>query len=244
MTIKIHCSDCGKAYKMPDDSVGKRFTCKKCGQVIEVPGSVASADDDPLDALADTDWGNSSYDDLDLGDDLETGDAPAPAGRRRSSAGDADDDYRDGPPPSSGLAIASLVLGILSIPPFCLWCVSLPLAVTAIVLGAIARSQASSGKAGGAGIALAGIICGVIAILLTVALIAALPFMGEAEFMKEIRQNIEQMQQEMEEDAMEAEEADDGIDGPGDPADLPEDDPDAIPEGATDASPEAGSTVD
>ena len=67
-----------------------------------------------------------------------------------------------GPPPPSGLAIASMVCGILSIPLLCAWPVSIPLAVVAVVLGLVARGQVRRGVAGGGGMAIAGIVCGAV----------------------------------------------------------------------------------
>ena len=85
----------------------------------------------------------------------------APLGYNSSSA-----------PKSSGLAIASMVLGIISIPLFCSPFLSFPAQFWRLVLGAIARSKVSRGEGGGGGMAMAGIVCGLISILLAVVLIA------------------------------------------------------------------------
>ena len=42
MAIEITC-DCGKAYRLNDDKAGKRFKCRDCGTLIQVPEP--SADD-------------------------------------------------------------------------------------------------------------------------------------------------------------------------------------------------------
>ena len=73
-----------------------------------------------------------------------------------------------GPPPA-GMAITSLVLGIASIPLLSAYCLGLPVAVTAIVFGHIARWQVRRNQAGGAGMALAGLICGYVVIALAAA---------------------------------------------------------------------------
>jgi hypothetical protein len=75
---------------------------------------------------------------------------------------------------SAGLAIASMVVGILSIPCFCAWYIAIPLGVIGIILGIIAKGQADRGEAGGRGMAVAGIACGSIGVLL--ALIMAIIF--------------------------------------------------------------------
>ncbi len=83
--------------------------------------------------------------------------------------------------PGSGLAIAALVVGIVSLVLFCIPYIALPAAVVAVVLGAVARSKASRGEAEGKGMATAGLICGIISGLLAILLVAgALAFMGFA----------------------------------------------------------------
>src|SRR5436853_5283046 len=78
-------------------------------------------------------------------------DDDAPPRRRR----DADDDYDDAPRPKKrdgeGLALASMIVGIISVPLCCCSWLSLPVSVTAIILGFVARS-----KTGGDGKSTAG----------------------------------------------------------------------------------------
>ena len=66
--------------------------------------------------------------------------------------------------PSQGLAIASLVLGILSV---VMCCYGIFLAVPAVVLGAVAIKQVNRGEAGGKGMAIAGVVLGGIDLALT-----------------------------------------------------------------------------
>jgi len=94
----------------------------------------------------------------------------APVRRRR------DDDFDDRSPPRSdrgaGMGIASLVLGILSLPLcICSW-FDIPIALLAIIFGFVSRSQG-----GPRGTATGGIICGFISLLLIVILIV-LAFSG------------------------------------------------------------------
>jgi Domain of unknown function (DUF4190) len=71
--------------------------------------------------------------------------------------------YQAGPPPNHGLAIASLVCGIIAIVPGC--CCGMfgaPISIMALIMGIIAISQinASGGQLGGKSLAIAGAICG------------------------------------------------------------------------------------
>jgi hypothetical protein len=73
-----------------------------------------------------------------------------------------------------GLAIASMVCGISSIPLLaCAWFLAIPAAIVAVVLGVIARRRASRGEAEGKGMALAGMICGSASLGLAVLAISA-----------------------------------------------------------------------
>jgi hypothetical protein len=81
-----------------------------------------------------------------------------------------------GPPNSSnGLAIGALVTGILAIPTTCCCSLgSLPLAIAACVMGGLALSKvkAQPHLYGGKGMALAGLICGIVAVLMSIAFLA------------------------------------------------------------------------
>lgn len=70
--------------------------------------------------------------------------------------------------PSKALAIVSMVCGIVGI--FFFWCgfLSIPLGIAAIVTGFIALSKIKQGQADGHGFALAGLITGGVAIVLTI----------------------------------------------------------------------------
>ena len=99
----------------------------------------------------------------------------------------------------AGMAIASMVLGIISVPLFCFWYVSMPCAILAIILGFVARSKAKSGQGGGAGMALAGIVCGIIAVALLVLAVAgvlALFKFGGDKFQQELERQQKLQQQQ------------------------------------------------
>jgi hypothetical protein len=78
------------------------------------------------------------------------------------------------PPPSNGLGIAALVLGICAAVLFCLWPVAIVGGVLAVIFGFIGRAKARRGEATNPGHALAGLICGAIGVLLGVGFIVLL----------------------------------------------------------------------
>ena len=71
----------------------------------------------------------------------------------------------------AGLAITSMVLGIVSLAMFCLSYLSIPCAIVAVVLGAIALNKVKRGEAGGKGMAVAGLVCSIIALALDIILL-------------------------------------------------------------------------
>lgn len=83
-------------------------------------------------------------------------------------------------PPSDGMAIAALILGIVSIPGICCYgVVGIAAGVTAIILGrmSLGKIRASGGMIGGRGLAQAGWITGLVgAILGTLYLIVTIVF--------------------------------------------------------------------
>lgn len=70
---------------------------------------------------------------------------------------------------SKGLSIASMVLGIVSVVLFCIWYISVPCAILAIIFGIVGK------KKGGKGMAIAGLVLGIVAlsILVIIYLLAA-----------------------------------------------------------------------
>ena len=77
---------------------------------------------------------------------------------------------------SKGLAIASMVLGIVSLVLFCIWWISIPAGVIGLILAGVSLAT----KKGGKGMAIAGLVCSIIGIALYVICIiivaAALPW--------------------------------------------------------------------
>jgi hypothetical protein len=62
----------------------------------------------------------------------------------------------------SGLAIASMVLGIVALVlSCCFYYISIPCAIVGVILGAVALSKKTAGK----GMAIAGLVCSIISII-------------------------------------------------------------------------------
>lgn len=89
---------------------------------------------------------------------------------------------------SSGLAVAALVCGVLALlVSLCGFALiplvfSTPLGIAGLVLGSIAMSKVKQGTGGGRGLALAGLICGGAAVLLSIVWIVVIFASGSADF--------------------------------------------------------------
>lgn len=96
--------------------------------------------------------------------------------------------------PTSGLAIASLVLGILAILSSCVY-VGVLFGIPAVICGhmAIKKLNAPERADAGKGMALAGLICGYLGILFSIMMIAYVIFMFK-EIMPEMEKAIEEVQ--------------------------------------------------
>jgi len=101
------------------------------------------------------------------------------------------------------MAIAALILGIVSLGLFCIWYVALPCAILAIIFGIIGRNRAKAGASGG-GMATAGLVCGVIAVgvaILMIGLVCAGISMFGAEGLEQFQQVLEEAAQQAEQGA-------------------------------------------
>ena len=67
----------------------------------------------------------------------------------------------------AGMAIASMVLGIISLVGFCAWYVAIPCAIVGIILGLVSLSR----KARGRGMAIAGVVTGAVGIALAIIIV-------------------------------------------------------------------------
>lgn len=77
---------------------------------------------------------------------------------------------------TNGLAVTSMILGIVAVPIICIWWLSGILAIMAIIFGHVARSQIAVTRQEGAGMAMAGLILGyiVVGLMATILLIGAI----------------------------------------------------------------------
>ncbi|MFD0058190.1 DUF4190 domain-containing protein [Streptomyces sp. NPDC127168] len=73
-----------------------------------------------------------------------------------------------GPMPSNGMGTTGLVLGIIAAVGFCLWPLAIIVGILGIVFGSLGRAKANRGEATNAGQALAGVICGIVGVVLGV----------------------------------------------------------------------------
>lgn len=97
-----------------------------------------------------------------------------------------------------------MILGIVSLVLFCFWYVSVPCAIVAIVLGFIARGKVKAGTGTGGGMAMAGLLCGIISIVLVVLVFAGLLAflgLGGTKMMEDMQKEIEKQQQQQQQGA-------------------------------------------
>jgi hypothetical protein len=80
------------------------------------------------------------------------------------------------------LAVAALVCGVLGILFF--WCgfIGLPLGIAGVVLGLMAMNKVKQGTGSGRGMALAGLVCGGLAVVLSIVWIVVVFASGNADF--------------------------------------------------------------
>ena len=76
---------------------------------------------------------------------------------------------------SKGLSIASMVLGIISVVLICIWYISIPCAILAIIFGIVGM------KKGGRGMGIAGLVLGIVTLAIIV-IIYLLAVIGVASY--------------------------------------------------------------
>lgn len=76
--------------------------------------------------------------------------------------------------PSNGMGLTALILGIIAIPLVCCFYIGIPLGIAAVVLGWLGKQKADRGEATNRGQALAGLICGAIAVVIGILLLLLL----------------------------------------------------------------------
>jgi hypothetical protein len=105
--------------------------------------------------------------------------------------------------PTNGLAIASLVCGIIGLLGFCC-CVSWIFPIPAIICGHMGLNRANRGSGGGRGMAIAGLIMGYLSVLLIAASVVSTalnPEFGKAmeEIQGELKKSFEEGMQQAKE---------------------------------------------
>ena len=105
-----------------------------------------------------------------------------------------------GAKPTSGLAIGSLICGIISVVLFCAWFIAAPLGLAAVIMGIIAKGKINRGEAGGNGLAMTGIITGIMGILISVGIVVSAVIWGE-ELQKKAMELQERSQQQIQDTA-------------------------------------------
>jgi Protein of unknown function (DUF1559)/Domain of unknown function (DUF4190) len=162
--IQFRC-ECGQQLQAQDAHAGKRTRCPNCGLDQVVPASAAiqparGPAADPPSPLP----------------DARATPGPRRQPRRRFDDGDEyDEDYdrprRPAPTGTSGKAVVSLVLGVLSP------CASVLTGIPAIILGLLSLRdiRRSGGRLGGQGLAIAGIVVGIVGILLSLPVVLLVP---------------------------------------------------------------------
>ena len=161
MAIEFRCGQCGRMLRTGDDTAGKQAQCPECGALTRVPGPVQP----PASSLP-------SLAPLEATTSLPRSGAPGSPFAPNSPTPGMQDSQNPYESPSGfdtkvevlyggqsgrdGMAIASLVLGLVGFPMICCCSVlSLPVGVTAAVLGAVSlqskhRQMAIAGMALGA----------------------------------------------------------------------------------------------
>lgn len=164
------CPKCRAVLDLTADMVSQQIECGACQAVF-----LATPDDPPEVRRGE---GRPSRRRLDDEDDRpsrhrrdEDEDEDRPSRRRSRDEEDAEDRPRRRRRPAGGrgqgLAVASLILGIVSIPlALCCWVLGIPVALIGGVLGIVHLVQ---GRSEGRGLAIAGVVCsglGVVAVIL------------------------------------------------------------------------------
>jgi len=120
--------------------------------------------------------------------------APPPPGGYEQAPSGGYEQQPTGTRPTNGLAIAALVCGLLSVPLFITIVGGILLGLVAIVLGFLGLSRAKKTQNSGKGMAITGIVSGALGLILSVAAIAGLSFLGQ-----QIEEDPEGFQQQLEE---------------------------------------------
>ena len=151
--IRVSCPACKAELEIGEEHIGQEVECGSCLQPFEAEDPKARKKPYKMKRSRDED------------DDEDEDDRRSRRKRRRRD--DDDDDYDYSPPGSSrsdggsGLAVTSLILGILSIPMLCCCYLNIPISIAGIITGLIGM-----GKPQGRGMAITGLILSIVSLAL------------------------------------------------------------------------------
>lgn len=164
MSISFPCV-CGQPLEARDDQAGSPVRCPACGQEVQVPGAISAAPPaaDTV-TLQERPAGGEDLSERVRPQEERAGAPPRKRSRVRDDEDGEGEDFGDRPGQperTSGMAIAALVLGLLSP------CASVFTGIPAIVCGILGLRDIgrSRGRVGGTGLAIAGIVLGVVGML-------------------------------------------------------------------------------
>lgn len=176
MTIEFHCPDCDKVLRTTDDKAGQAAKCPSCACSLIVPTLDQTASTvDTLSGFSRLEnQGQSVSQELTCpvcGGDLSIYDTVCPhCGENQPGHIEPLRYHRQ----DNSLAIVSLVTGTLSLVLYCcLNVMTFPIALAAVITGIISLRRTIDGR----GLAIAGICCGSVSLLVTFAYIAFIAVM-------------------------------------------------------------------
>lgn len=155
--IRVTCPTCNAELEIGEEHLGKEVECGSC--------LAAFVAEDPTTKKKPYKMRREEKD----RDDEDEDDRPRRKKRRRRRRDDDDDDYDYSPPGSgggggSGLATTAMILGIVAIPlSCCCGLFSIPVSLAAVVTGGISMKNPE-----GKGQAVTGLICGLLALALSI----------------------------------------------------------------------------
>jgi phage FluMu protein Com len=181
MTIEFRCGNCNSLLRTSDDKAGLRAKCPNCGTEVTTPSPQPAPVAEDFEEYEEPDefsryfgGGPSTYVKPKPRNEFSERRVPCPmcgeqiaaAARRCRHCGET----IGGPParptpgyaPTAGSSVASLVLGIVGLLTFCFWFVGPPCSVLAIGLAVVGIRAARTGQYRGEGMAVAGLILGIL----------------------------------------------------------------------------------
>ena len=179
MGAAFYCPNCDQPYALTDEQApqyaGQRIACTNCGVAFTVPESVFLAGDanspaagtvvDPPSSGFASSSALAPQSQPQIMGQPPAYVAPPPAVRSGFAPAPVPPELMQPPQPAGGMAIGSLVTGILG------FFIPLVPSLLAIGTGAVGVIRAKEGRAGGRGIAITGIVLGVVGLALHVAVL-------------------------------------------------------------------------